>query len=241
MPGRDPVVAPKMKVEIWSDVVCPWCYIGKRRFETALQRFEHRDQVTVTWRSFELDPASKNQQEFDYAGALAAKYGTGVGKAKEMLATMTAAAAVDGLEYHFDIAQHANTFDAHRLLHLAAAHGVQEELEERLFRAVFTEGRAVGDHATLTQLGADVGLDRAEVAVMLAGNDNAAAVRADQAQARSYGISGVPFFVIDGKYGVSGAQPADALQQVLEQAWQEAHPLTVLAGGQSCEGDSCAV
>ncbi len=241
MRGGFPVVRTQVNIDIWSDVVCPWCYIGKRRFESALQRFDHSDEVAVTWHSFELDPAAVSRTGSDYVGRLAGKLGTGVARAQEMLDSMTVTAAQDGLEYRFDIAQHGNTFDAHRLLHLAAAHGVQGELKERLFRATFTQGLAIADHSTLTDLAAEVGLDRAEVAAALAGDRFADDVRADEAQARAYGITGVPFFVIDSKFGVSGAQPADTLLQVLEQAWQEANPLKVLAGGPSCEGDSCSL
>ena len=231
-----------MNIDIWSDVVCPWCYIGKRRFESALDRFDHRDEVTVTWHSYELDPAAEYHPGTDYAARLGKKLGTGPERAKQMLASMTETAAQDGLDYHFDIAQHSNTFDAHRLLHLAADRGIQGELKERLFRATFTEGRAVGDAASLIDIAVEAGLDRDEVSTVLAGDRYAAEVRADEAQARAYGITGVPFFVIEEKYGVSGAQPADSLLQVLEQAWQEQHPLKVLAGGgESCEGDSCAI
>ena len=231
-----------MNIDIWSDVVCPWCYIGKRRFESALERFDHRDEVVVTWHSYQLDPTTQYEAVTDYAARLGKKLGTGPDRAREMLASMTQTAAQDGLDYHFDIAQHSNTFDAHRILHLAAARGIQDEVKERLLRATFTEGRAVGDRPTLIEIAVEGGLDRDEVTSVLAGDRYAAEVRADEAQARAYGITGVPFFVIEDKYGVSGAQPADSLLEVLEQAWQEEHPLKVLAGGgESCEGDSCAI
>src|ERR1700712_3404722 len=231
-----------MNIDIWSDVVCPWCYIGKRRIESALEQFDHSDEVTLTWHSYELDPTAESAPTDDYAARLGAKLGTGTAQAKQMLVSMTATAARDGLDYRFDIAQPANTFDAHRVLHLAAARGKQGDLEERLFRATFTEGRSIGDHETLADIAAEAGLDRAEVGAVLAGDDYAREVRADIAQARAYGITGVPFFVIDDKYGVAGAQPADSLLQVLEQAWQEEHPLRVrVGGGESCEGDTCSV
>lgn len=239
MPDRSRAVDLWMNIDIWSDVVCPWCYIGKRRLEAALQRFDHRDAVTVTWHSFQLDPTASND-DVSYAEGLAGKMGGGMDRAEQMLASMTATAAADGLDYHFDIAQRANTFDAHRLLHLAKARGVQGELKERLLGATFAQGRHVGDHPTLVELATAAGLDESEAASVLAGNDYADDVRADVEQARAYGISGVPFFVVENRYGVSGAQPADSLLQVLNQAWQEDHPLTVLAGaGESCEGDSC--
>lgn len=222
-----------MNIDIWSDVVCPWCYIGKRRFESALDRFDHRDEVAVTWHSYELDPAAPSTPagvEGDYVGRLAAKYRGGVEQARQMLDSMTQAAVAEGLAYHFDIAKPANTFDAHRLLHLAGERGVQGEVKELLLRATFTLGLPIGDHATLTDLAVTAGLDRDEVASVLAGSSYADAVRADQAQARAYGITGVPFFVIDAKYGVSGAQPAESLLEVMTKAWQEEHPLPVLTG-----------
>lgn len=234
-----------VNIDIWSDVVCPWCYIGKRRFESALEKFDHREQVIVTWHSYELDPTTRSTPkgvDGDYVRRLAAKFGGGVEQARQMLGSMTETAAAEGLEYHFDIAKPANTFDAHRLLHLAAERGVQGELKELLLRATFTLGVPIGDHQSLLDLAVEAGLDRAEVTSMLAGDSYAEAVRADEAQARAYGITGVPFFVIDGKYGVSGAQPAESLLEVMTQAWQEEHPLTVAAGrGGSCENDSCVI
>jgi predicted DsbA family dithiol-disulfide isomerase len=234
-----------VNIDIWSDVVCPWCYIGKRRFEAALGRFDHREQVTVTWHSYQLDPTARSTPEGvegNYVERLAAKFGGGVEQARQMLGSMTQTAAAEGLDYHFDIAKPANTFDAHRLLHLAAARGVQDELEEQLFRATFTLGQPVGDHHTLTDIAVVAGLDRDEVVAVLADDSYADDVRADEEQARAYGITGVPFFVIDSKYGVSGAQPAEALLEVMTQAWQQEHPLTVVAGsGEHCEGDVCAI
>lgn len=211
-----------MKIDIWSDVVCPWCYIGKRRFESALGRFAHRDHVSVTWHSFQLDPTTVSTPqgvEDDHIGRLTSKFGTSRERAVEMLDTMTETAALEGLDYHFDQVKAANTFDAHRLLHLALRHGRQDALKERLMQANFVEGRPVGDRETLSDLAVEVGLDRDEVQAVLATDAHADDVRADIEQARAYGISGVPFFVIDEKYGVSGAQPADALLDVMNQAW----------------------
>ena len=239
-----PFVAPGMKVEIWSDVVCPWCYIGKRRFERALAGFAHRDQVEVAWRAFELDSSAPAERHGGYAENLAAKYGVSVARAQEMIDTMTATAAQDGLDVRFDTARPGNTFDAHRLLHLAADRGVQDAVKERLLRATFSEGEPIGDADTLVRLVAEAGLDADEARAVLASDRYAAEVRGDQAQARAYGISGVPFFVVDGRYGVSGAQPAEALAQVLAQAWAERSPLQVVSGGAAgsgCDGDTCAV
>jgi len=235
-----------MRVEIWSDVVCPWCYIGKRRFEAALARFAHRDEVELVWRSFELDPSAplSSNDQGTYAARLASKYGRSVSEAQAMVDDMTLTAGQEGLDFRFDLARPGNTFDAHRLLHLALELGLQDELKERLDRATFTEGSPVSDHAALRALATEVGLPEADVDAVLSSARYADAVRADEAQARAYGISGVPFFVVDGRYGISGAQPADAVLQTLDQAWSERPPLTlVTAAGSapSCDGDTCAV
>ncbi len=214
------VVAVIMRIDIWSDVVCPWCYVGKRRFERALAGFAHRDEVDVRWHSFELDPGAVNAPG-SHVQHLADKFGTDTASAQRMLDSMTETAAAEGLDFHFETVHNSNTFDAHRLLHLADARGVQAELKERLMQAHFTEGAAVGSPATLQRLAVEVGLDADEVASVLATDAYAEDVRADVAQAREYGISGVPFFVIDARYGVSGAQPAEALASALEQAWAE--------------------
>jgi predicted DsbA family dithiol-disulfide isomerase len=233
-----------MQVEIWSDIVCPWCYVGKRRFETALAQFDHRDDVGVVWRSFELDPSAPAIREGDPAQHLADKYGMTRAQTDAAQANLTALAAVEGLDYHLDTAKSGNSFDAHRLLHLAAERGVQDDAKERFMLGYFTESKAIGDHETLVGLAVDAGLDEAEVRDTLASDRFADDVRADVRQAAAYGISGVPFFVVDQKYGVSGAQSADVLLQTLQQAWADAHPLTMVkAGGTdaSCEGDNCAV
>ena len=235
-----------MKVEIWSDVVCPWCYVGKRRFEQALRGFAHRAEVEVVWRSFELDPAAPASRDGSYAERLAEKYGTSLPEAQQMIDSMTAAAAAEGLDFHFELARPGNTFDAHRLLHLAAERGVQDAVKERLVRATFTEGEPISDHQTLVRLVVEAGLDADQAAAVLAGDAFAPDVRADEREARDLGINGVPCFVIDRRYAVSGAQPAELLQRALEQAWEDRSPLPLvdgLAGASagSCEGDACAV
>ena len=236
-----------MDVEIWSDVVCPWCYVGKRQFEDALRRFGHADQVTVSWRSFELDPNSPREVGMSMDRILERKYGMSVDQARAANAQMTSLAAGLGLEYHLDQVRAGNTFDAHRLIHLAATHGQGGAMKERLLAAYFTEGRSVGDHATLAELAGEVGLDPVEVTDTLAGQAFAADVRADEARGSALGATGVPFFVIDETYGVAGAQGADALLGALERAWADTHPLTVLtpgAGGSddaACSDGSCPV
>jgi predicted DsbA family dithiol-disulfide isomerase len=235
-----------MKVEIWSDVVCPWCYVGKRRFEAALAAFPHRAEVELVWRSFELDASAPAAPETagDYAERLAAKYGTDRAGAQQMIDTMTATAAAEGLDFRFDRMRPGSTFDAHRLLHLALERGVQDAVKEALDEATFTDGLRVSEHDALVEVVAAAGLDGDEAREVLASDRYADAVRADEAQASAYGISGVPFFVVDGKYGVSGAQPAGLLQQVLETAWRERTPAPLMPVGMhapGCEGDACAV
>lgn len=216
-----PAVAANMQVEIWSDVVCPWCYLGKRRFERALDAFEHRDAVDVVYRSFELDPSAPVGSTSPTVDVLAGKYGMSVDQAVDAQRQMEQRAAEDGLTFRMDGLQSGNTRDAHRLVHLANAHGRQAELVERLHRAYFTDQESVFDPGSLTDLAADAGLDRAEVTRVLAGTDYADAVAADEATARSLGITGVPFFVLERRFGVSGAQPAEVLTQTLQRAWDE--------------------
>jgi predicted DsbA family dithiol-disulfide isomerase len=236
-----------MQVEIWSDVVCPWCYIGKRRFESALARFAHRDQVQVTWRSFELDPNAPAIREGDNARRLADKYGMTREQALQANERMTRLALAEGLEYHLDTARSGNTFAAHRLLHLAQEHGRQDALKERFMRAYFTEGAPIGVSETLVGLAEEVGLPAEDVHRVLASDEFAEAVRAEETLAAEFGINGVPFFVFDRRFGVSGAQPADALVQVLDQAWAAAHPtglLTPVGGGAedaTCTDEGCAI
>jgi predicted DsbA family dithiol-disulfide isomerase len=213
-------------VEIWSDIACPWCYIGKRRFESALAGFEHRDDVTVTWRSFQLDPGAPAEREGELAEHLASKYGSSVEQARARQAQIAELAAGEGLEFRFDRTRAGNTFDAHRLVHLAAAHGVQDAMTERLMRAYQSEGELMSDHATLARLGAEVGLPAGEVDELLAGDRFAADVRDDARTGTALGITGVPFFVVDRAFGASGAQPPEVLRGLLEHAW-EARPLTL--------------
>ncbi len=218
-----------MDVEIWSDVACPWCYIGKRRFEAALERFEHRDEVNVTWRSFELDPGAPPARTGDRAERLAEKYGMTVQQAREAEQRLTAVAAGEDLPFRFDIARSGNTFDGHRLLHLAETHDRQDAMKERLLRAYFTEGELISDHDTLVRLAVEVGLDQQEVRELLAGERYADEVREDERTARELGISAVPTFVVDRKLGVSGAQPPEALLELLREGWAKRSIASALA------------
>ncbi|MCP2014184.1 putative DsbA family dithiol-disulfide isomerase [Deinococcus sp. HSC-46F16] len=236
----------KLRVDIWSDIACPWCYVGKRRFETALAAFPQRDQVEVVWHSFELDPGVAARPGQSMRAILAGKYGRSEAQAQQMLDAMTQTAAGEGLDYHFGDLQPTNTFQAHQVIHLAAERGLQDAMKERLLRAYFTEGEFLGDPEVLVRLAAEVGLDAEEVRAALASGEYAGAVRQDEAQARALGIGGVPFFVLGGKYGVSGAQSPEVLRSALAQVWAESHPepLTLLGGdtpAEGCEGDACAV
>ena len=226
-----------MDVEIWSDIACPWCYIGKRRFEAALAEFEHRDDVRVTWRSFELDPSAPHEREGHRATRLAEKYGITVERAKEMERTVTDAAAGEGLDFRFDIQRSGTTFDGHRVVHLAAEHGRGDAMKERLLHAYFTEGQLMSDHDALVRLAVEVGLDEDEVRQMLASDRFADEVRGDERLAGQFGISAVPTFVVDRAIGASGAHPPEALIELLRQGWERRSPVTVIAGGETCDVD----
>jgi len=208
-----------MRVEVFVDVICPWCYIGARRLEQALEQFDHGDEVEVVWRSFELDPsAPPSDESVTTVEHLAASKRMPAEQVLEMVERVEAVARGEGLECNLEEAHPGNTFDAHRLLHLALDRGLQGALKARLDRASFVEGVPVSDHEALASLAVEVGLDEAEVREVLAGDRYAEAVRADERWAHQQGISGVPFFVVDGRVAVSGAQGADALLAAIAQA-----------------------
>ncbi len=214
----------KIKIDVWSDIACPWCYIGKRNLENGLAQTaadSDAPQVEVTFHSYELSPDTPVDFEGDEIDFLAGHKGMPRERVKEMLDNVTGIAAKAGLEYRFDLLQHTNTVKAHELLHFAKAEGRQREMAERLMSAYFTEGRHVGRIDDLVELATEAGLDADAARDALQSGRYLADVRADQAQAQAYGIQGVPFFVIDGKYGVSGAQPADAFAQIARQVWAE--------------------
>lgn len=209
-----------MDVEVWSDIGCPWCYIGKRRLESALAQFDHSDAVTVTWRSFELAPDAPAEVAGDHAEILARKYGTTVEQIQKAQRRTTAVAAAEGLEYHLDRSRHGSTFDGHRLIHLAKRHGLQDAMKERLLSARLSRGELVSDRGTLIAAAAEVGLPEDEVLAMLDSDLFTDEVRADEAAARDLGITGVPTFVVDRQLGVSGAQPPEQLLGLLNHAWE---------------------
>ena len=210
-----------LTVDIWSDVVCGWCYIGKRRLETALAQFEHRDDVTVLWHSFELDPTAPAVNPQRTVEMLAAKYGTSLEEADSRLAGITQVAAEEGLQYDVADARGGNSFDAHRLIHFAAEQGLGEQVTERLFSAQHCEAEATGDRETLVRLATEAGLQSDDVRAVLDSDRYADAVRADEQAASQIGVRGVPFFVLGRRYGLSGAQPAEVLVQALQQTWDE--------------------
>ncbi|MBN9177141.1 MAG: DsbA family oxidoreductase [Microbacterium sp.] len=214
----------KIRIDVWSDIACPWCYIGKRNLETGLAATaadENAPEVEVTFHSFELSPDTPVDFDGDELDFLAGHKGMPRERVQEMLTNVTGVAANAGLEYRFDLLQHTNTVKAHELLHFAKAEGRQAEMAERLMSAYFTEGRHVGRVDDLVALAAEVGLDADAARGALESDRHLADVRADQAQAQAYGIQGVPFFVIDGTYGVSGAQPPEAFAQIARQVWSE--------------------
>ncbi|MFC7306653.1 DsbA family oxidoreductase [Streptomyces monticola] len=233
-----------MRVEIWSDITCPWCYIGKARFEQALATFAHRDQVEVVHRSFELDPGLAKGDTAPVVDMLAEKYGRTKDEARAMEEHVAGNARAEGLAYRTEGREHGSTFDIHRLLHLARARGRQAELLALAYRANFAEERSVFDPEVLVALAVEAGLDEAEARTVLA-DDTAYAddVREDERAAAELGATGVPFFVLDRRYGVSGGQPAEVFTQALEQAWGDRAPLTSVgvAGGEACGPAGCDV
>jgi len=208
-----------MQVEIWSDIICPWCYIGKRRFEMALADFAHRESVQVIWRSYELDPASPRQYPESLEKMLARKYGVSPQQAAAMNARVTGLARELGLEYRLDSARPGNTFDAHRLLHYAASLQLGNQLTERIMHGYFSEGLAVGERKALARLVPELGMDENGALAMMESDAYSAEVRADESRAAKLGISGVPFFLFDEKTGVSGAQTVEVFSGALQQAW----------------------
>ncbi|ADE12214.1 DsbA family oxidoreductase [Sideroxydans lithotrophicus] len=211
-----------MQVEIWSDVICPWCYIGKRHFEQALAGFVHGDKVNVIWRSFELDPDAPHQREGTLQEYLAKKYRVSLEEAAAMNERVTSVAKEAGLEYRLAAARPGNTFDAHRLLHFAASRQLGDRATERIMHAYFSESLPVGDRAALAHLAPEFGIAETDALALLESSEYSDRVRADEARAEEFGIKGVPFFVIDEKIGVSGAQPVDTFTKVLQQATQAA-------------------
>jgi predicted DsbA family dithiol-disulfide isomerase len=234
----------RLRVDIWSDIACPWCFVGKRRLEAALARLtEHeREQVDVVWRAFELDPGAPRERDRSqsYAERLSKKYGMPVEQAEARITSMTQTAKADGLDFDFARIRPGNTFDAHRLVHLGAEHDLQDAVKERFLLAYMSEGEAIGDRAVLRRLAIEAGLPAAEVQAVLESDRLSEEVRAEENEARELGINGVPFFVFDERLAVSGAQPAEVLFGALKQAFAEraAKPVQ-FAEGATCGPDGC--
>ena len=236
----------KLRIDIWSDIACPWCHVGKRRFEAALAKFPHRDEVEVVWRAFELDPSAKSRSLPDgegYADRLAKKYGMSVSLAEQRIQQLVDTAAGEGLAFRFDQIKPGNTFDAHRIVHFAREKGLQDAVKEKMLSGYLEHGAAIGDKADVAKLATDAGLDPDEVAAVLESDAHAAEVRADEREAAELGVSGVPFFVI-GRYAISGAQPKEVFERALDLAWKEhsaSRSLQPLAEGAVCGPDGCTV
>lgn len=231
-----------MKIEIWSDFACPFCYIGKRKLEKALNQNPTIKNVEIIFRSFELAPDLPRDGNVDTVTMLANKYGMSLEQAKADLEHVEKMAAEVGLEYHLQSAVQTNTFDAHRLVHYAATKGKSLEMAERLFQAYFTENQHIGHHNVLEQLAEELGLDRQEVHTILVSDDFSKEVRADEQEAAELGVRGVPFFVFNRKYAISGAQPVELFAQVLQKVWDEEQPLTVIGDeSQVCTDEGCII
>jgi predicted DsbA family dithiol-disulfide isomerase len=234
----------KLRVDIWSDIACPWCFVGKRRLEAALARLadSERDQVEVVWRAFELDPGAPRERDRSesYAERLSKKYGSPLAQARARIESMTQTAKADGLDFDFEHIRPGNTFDAHRLVHLGEQHGLQDVVKERFLLGYMSEGEAIGDPAVLQRLATEAGLPADEVRAVLASHRFEEEVRADESEARELGINGVPFFVFDERLAVSGAQPVEVLLSALKQAFAERAPkLAPFEEAATCGPEGC--
>ncbi|HEX7700544.1 MAG TPA: DsbA family oxidoreductase [Kofleriaceae bacterium] len=231
----------KLRLDIWSDIACPWCYIGKRHLEQALDGFEHKADVEIVWRAYELDPTAPKQRKDVTSNVerLAKKYGVPEAQAIAMMDRVIGAGQAAGLELKLHETKSGNTFDAHRMLHWALEHGKQDALKERMLKAYMTEGVVISDPEVLIALAKDVGLDETEARAVVESDRYTAEVRADEKLAGELGITGVPFFVLANKIGVSGAQPVETMKLVLQKAWAERPQLEQFAEGATCGPDGC--
>ena len=228
-----------MKVEIWSDVMCPFCYIGKRRFENALSHFPNKDEIEIEWKSFQLDPNMKTAPGVRIDQYLAKKKGWDLDYARQVNDQVTQMAAIDGLTYNFEKAVIANSFNAHRFSHFAKTHGLGHEAEEQLFKAYFTDGKNIDDVQTLIALGMEIGLDANGTKTVLESNAFADEVKQDIAEAQNIGIQGVPFFVVNNKYAISGAQAVPVFKETLEKAFGEWQKDNLKFKLEIVDGESC--
>jgi predicted DsbA family dithiol-disulfide isomerase len=231
----------ELRIDVWSDIACPWCLVGKRRLERALEEFGHADQVKVVWHAFELDPSAPPERDpsVSHAERIAKKYGISLEQARANSDRLTQIARGEGITFDFENIRSGSTFDAHRLVHLGQARGLQDAVKERLLKAYLEEGALMSDSATLVRLATEAGLEEGEAADVLASDLFTEAVREDEDQARKLGINGVPCFVLDGRFAVSGAQPAQVLLSALQRAWAERDPTPALEEGAVCGPDGC--
>jgi predicted DsbA family dithiol-disulfide isomerase len=231
----------ELRIDVWSDIACPWCFVGKRRLERALREFPHADEVEVVWHAFELDPAAPPERDpsVSHTARIAKKYGISVEQARANSDRLTQVARAEGITFDFEHIRSGNTFDAHRLVHLGRQRGLQNEVKDRLLKAYLEEGALMSDQGTLVRLAGEAGLDEGEAADVLASDLFADAVRADETQARELGISGVPCFVLDNRFAVSGAQSPQVMLSALHQAWTEREPKPALEEGAVCGPDGC--
>jgi predicted DsbA family dithiol-disulfide isomerase len=231
----------ELRIDVWSDIACPWCFVGKRRLERALEQFPHADEVKVVWHAFELDPSAPPERDpaISHAARIAKKYGISLEQARANSARLTQVAHNEGITFDFEHIRSGNTFDAHRLVHLGHERGRQDTVKERFLKAYLEEGALMSDPATLVRLAGEAGLDEGEAADVLASDLFSDAVREDEQQARELGIDGVPCFVLDGRFAVSGAQSPQVLLSALYQAWTERDPAPRFEEGASCGPDGC--
>ena len=231
----------QLKIQIWSDVMCPFCYIGKRKIEEALTQFENKESVAIEWKSFQLDSNFVATPDETIADHLADKYGRDIDWAQSMLENTTQTAKLSGLDFHFEKSILANSLNAHRLVHLAKKHNLANELEELLFKAYFTEGKNVNNWNTLQEIGTKAGLPIDEIKQLIETDIYTKEVRQDQQQAQELGVTGVPFFVFNNKYAISGAQPTDTFLKTLEKTWAEGNFKTKLKLQNTTDENSCSI
>jgi predicted DsbA family dithiol-disulfide isomerase len=229
----------KMKIELWSDFACPFCYIGKKRFENALNKFPHKDEVELSYKAYQLNPNAPKEMKGTAYEAFAKGHGTTPEQAKQKFAMFTENAKTVGLEYNYDIIQMTNTFDAHRLAKYANTLNLEQELTDRFMKAYFTDGENLSDFDTLTRLASEVGLEKRAVEKVLEENQYADLVKEQMLEGRQVGVRGVPFFVLNRKYGVSGAQQEEYFTQVLEKLWEEEQESKLSSIGNTDQGATC--
>jgi len=233
-----------MKIELWSDFACPFCYIGKTRFDSALAKFKHKDKVEVIYKAYQLNPNAPLKMEGSASEAFAKGHRLTVEQAEKKFEMFVTNAKTVGLEYNYDIIQMTNSFDAHRVAKWARQFNKEADVTNLLMKAYFTDGKNIADHQTLGELVSELELDGKELEKVLKTDDYKDTVNAEIKEAREVGVQGVPFFVLNRKYGISGAQPEDYFSQALNQLWEEENPLkpiSKMTKGQTCDDEGCSI